>query len=186
MKKAFILISLILGLISCERQELPYERAFKKAVIRSSQIEPIVESVAIEKTYDSTLLYRYWNDRLKIEKNRIKDDTYSNLIKAKGDYDKAVKTLSKGTADRVYLHYVQQYQQEYDNIRNDVYKSKYLEIYNERIKYPSTFEQITIKYKLSETGPLLIGRYRSDIFMGDTSFYELKAEQTLKDYINGK
>jgi hypothetical protein len=184
--KKFYWIVYGLVCLGCSRDEMPYEETFKKTVIRNINIEPIVESVLIEKSYDSIILYRYWNDRMLERKRSIKDETYSDLIKAKDDYSRALKVSGKSIADGVYLHYVKEYQEKYNNIERDIYTDDYLKIYHERIELPSIFEQITIKYRMSESGPLLVGRYRTDIFKGDTSFYELKSDQTLKDYINGK
>src|SRR5688572_13776006 len=114
--KKFYWIVYGLVCLGCSRDEMPYEETFKKTVIRNINIEPIVESVLIEKSYDSIILYRYWNDRMLERKRSIKDETYSDLIKAKDDYSRALKVSGKSIADGVYLHYVKEYQEKYNNI----------------------------------------------------------------------
>lgn len=176
----------VMTLSACSQPELPYEQTFKNAMIRHNKVEPLVESIVIEKTYDSALLYRYWNDQLKIQKNQLKDNAYSDLFKAKQSYNESVRLHGKRIAKTVYLDDVERHQRQYDKIQQGVYEFEHLKIYEERTQLPSRFEQLTVKYRLAEGSPLLVGRYRTDIFKGDTSFYELKPGQTLKDYINGK
>lgn len=180
-------IVLVIGLsqigVSCTKDKLPYEETFKKGVIANTKIEPIVESITVDSRLDSVILKDCFAKQLAERRSSDKAEAKIAIDKATERYDLAKRIDGKYIADHVYLGYVTEAKEKYHRIEKGINDSIRYDFYFDRLKHPTIFEEITVKFRLAKDGPLRVERYRTDIFKGDTSFYELKGDETIKDYI---
>jgi hypothetical protein len=176
-------LAMLLLVAGCSTDRRPYEDTFKKAVVRNLKVEPIVEMLTIDSRLDSVSLKNYFkkelNERWMSDKAQAKLDYENYVIK----YNNSVKFDGKSIADRVYLSSLKEAKEMYDQLLNGARDSIRYKFYYDRMKHPTIFEEITVKFRLSKDGPLIVERYRTDIFKGDTSLYELKDDATIIDYI---
>ncbi len=171
------------AIVSCSSDKLPYEETFKNKMIANAKIEPIVEMITIEARLDSGDLKKYFTRELNDNKVADLAEAKAKLKERQKEYDQSLKYDGKRMAEVVYLQPLNEAKENYEQLQSGATDSEKYEFYYNRMKYPTVFEQLTIKYKLSKDGPLLVERYRTDIFQGDTSFYELKNGRTIADYI---
>jgi hypothetical protein len=169
--------------VSCTKDKLPYEDTFKRGVIANTKIEPIVESITVDSRLDSIILKDYFARQLAERRSSDKAEAKIAIDKATERYDLAKRIDGKYIADRVYLEYVTEAKEKYDWLDKGINDSITYDFYFDRLKHAQIFEEITVKFRLAKDGPLRVERYRTDIFKGDTSFYELKGDRTIKDYI---
>ncbi|MGE0772044.1 MAG: hypothetical protein AB7K37_10060 [Cyclobacteriaceae bacterium] len=181
---SLLIIALFLIVSACGEKRFPYGQTFRDQLIESSSIEPIIESITVDDRLDSEVVRAYFERQLNSAREAEKTKAKDELDKAKMKYDQALKTQGKYIADGVYLKYVNEAKEKYDALIAGKGDSARFEFYFERLRNPTVFEEITVKFRFSKDGPLLVQRYRIDIFKNDTSFYELKGDKTIKDYVN--
>lgn len=181
LKYFFVLLCLII--ISCSTEKLPYEDTFKNRMIASIQVEPIVETIIVEARLDSGELKKFFEREFNNNKASDLSRAKMELEEMQKKYDQSIKIDGIRMADGVYLNSLNRAKEKYNQLLSGMKDSELYEFYYNRITYPTIFEQVTIKYRLAKDGPLMVGRYRTDIFQGDTSFYELKNDRTITDYI---
>jgi hypothetical protein len=169
--------------VSCIKDKMPYEDTFKRTVIANTKIEPIVESITVDSRLESIVLKQYFARQLAESRSSDKAEAKIAIDKAIQRYDQAKKMDGKYIADEVYLRYVTEAKEKYDRLEKLVNDSVTNNFYFDRLIHHTIFEEITVKFRLAKHGSLLVERYRTDIFKADTSFYELKTDETIQDYI---
>ena len=179
---SFILIWTFI-MASCSKDSMPYENAFRNTVVRNTKIEPLIESITIDAKLDSNVLYEYFRKELKEGKEEDMVKAKEAYEYKKGQYELELKYNGKNAADIIYGRNLETAKKKYDDLVSGERDSLTYQFYFERLKSPTIFEQITVRFRLKKEGELIVGRFRTDIFKGDTSFYELRGNSTIEDYI---
>jgi hypothetical protein len=180
--KWVFLITLSVAVLGC-KEKFPYQDTFKNRIIENAGVEPIIESLTIDARLDSSTLKDYYLRELTQNKQLDKESAKNEYEKAQQKYNQSLKYDGQRMADVVYLKRLTDSKNTYYELISGFNDSSRYDFYYQRLKSPTVFEEVTVKFRLSKDEPLLVNRYRIDIFQGDTSFYELKAGRNISDYI---
>jgi hypothetical protein len=173
----------IVLLKSCqEHKTVPYEHRFAAEYIKAKSIHPVIESITIDTTMDNRDVSSFYERMLK---RRLLDQ--ANEYKRQYDYyqrkyDLALRTDGKYVADRTYLVKLMDYKAKLDSAELGSFTDdNAMAGIKEYISNPPTLEQITVKYRESEQGPLIIETYRAHIQGADTMLFKMKG--SLAEYM---
>jgi hypothetical protein len=181
-QRSFIITILIsMTMLQCSQKERSYETLFKRGFIEVNSIEPIVEYINIDTAIDSTTLKAYFSKKYENALTASTEEALDKYTTYQKKYSRSLKYDGKYIADGVYLEKLNRYKKDYEERANGIYPDWVGEFYKERLSSATRFEQVTIKYRLSKDGPLIVSKYRADIFNGDTALYNL--EGTLGEYL---
>lgn len=181
-----IVIGIILyaiSLLGCNsiKKERPYEAYFKRVAIKSIHIEPIIVDITIDTTLDQSTVVEATKLHMQKTIERIADENKKSYLSQKNQYEHCILINGKKIADDVYKNDMLKYKRIYENAQNGIVVGDHLDFFKRRIKKPPVMQQLTIKYRLQENGPLIVETYRTDIEEGDTALFKCKTN--LVDYI---
>lgn len=182
---------LILFLWSCAPDK-PYEQQITRYFANEAKVIPIINEIKVDTSATMESYADYWKNRINELKVDLKtgyekkyiDDKETYERRAKQNEERAKKWRIKNEdvfgADFYYKSMVKN-KNKLDSAQKGLFNYSVIDIFEKLSKEKTKLHQLTVKYKLNESGPIMIQKFVIEELESDTTVYP--TDETILKFI---
>lgn len=157
------------------------------------KVVPIIDGITLDTTVHMASYSNYWTTRIEELKVDLKKQYEEGYLREKKTYEERIaknqewgKKLRQKDRDfynaALPYKYMTDYKNKLDSAEKGLFKYSVLDIFKNLSVEKSQLHQLTVKYKLNETGPTMIQKFIIEELPSDTTSYP--TDETMTDFIH--
>lgn len=175
--------------------EKPYEDIITKHFESEVKVVPVIEDIKVDTSASMESFHSYWTERVEELKIDLKKDYEKRYLEEKDRYEKrkseleerkklyrSLKIKIEDSGVDYAFNSMTEYKNKLDSAEKGLYKYSVIDLFEKLSVENSKLTQVTVKYKLNETGPTMIQKFIIEELQNDTTAYP--TDETLIKFIH--